>query len=111
MNILKIAIVMLVLIMSMGVVCAENTTSVDMLSEDNQDTLEITQDEIHTVDTQPKTFVDLQLEIINATDVLEINDDYEFNNVTDSSPAGVVIDKTNFVINGNGHIIDGKNQL
>ena len=32
----------------------------------------------------------------------------EFNNETDSK-IGILIDRHNFVINGNGHTIDGKN--
>ena len=46
MDVLKIMIVMLVLIMSLGVVCAADNVSDVAISDDGQDTLQITQDEI-----------------------------------------------------------------
>ena len=38
-----------------------------------------------------------------------MNRDYSFNNVTDKN-TGILINKDNFILNGNGHTIDGKNQ-
>lgn len=55
------------------------------------------------------TFSELQEAIANSTEnYLELNVDYEFNNVTDNS-TGILIAKDNFVINGNGRMINGNN--
>ena len=54
------------------------------------------------------TFKDLNNHINWSGDVLEIIHDYTFNNESDSGP--VVIEKSNFTINGNNHIVDGKGQ-
>ena len=51
----------------------------------------------------------LQETITNSTENhLDLDCDYGFNNGTDNS-TGILIDRDNFVINGNGHTIDGKN--
>ena len=55
------------------------------------------------------TFSELQEAIANSTEnYLELNADYEFNNETDDA-FGIEITRDNFVINGNGHIINGNN--
>ena len=79
MKALKIVIVMFVLIISLGAVCAANTTSDDIMGNDNQNILETTQDDISAV-VEPKTFTDLKNDISNSTDVFEVKDDYRFNN-------------------------------
>ena len=48
MKIMKIMIVMLILIMSVGAVCAADDISDEIISNDGQDTLEITQNDIYT---------------------------------------------------------------
>ena len=59
----------------------------------------------------PKTFTQLDNEINESQDTFEINYDYTFNNETDSNYAsGITINKSNFVIDGNGHSINGNNQ-
>ena len=106
MKILNIMIVMLVLIMSVGAVCAADDISDEIISNDGQDTLEITQDDIYTAD-EP-SFADLTKEIENAGTTLDLTRDYAFNNETDNN-TGILITKDNFVLNGNGHTVDGKN--
>jgi len=57
-------------------------------------------------------FTALQEEINSSTHSLEIKHDYKYDNVTDSKiNDGISINKTNFVINGNGHTIDASNQV
>ena len=58
------------------------------------------------------TYSNLQKEVNNTQYELNITQDYVFNNATDSNYTnGVpIVNKTNFVINGNGHSIDGNNQ-
>ena len=92
MNALKIVIFMLIFFISVGAVCAANSSSGDILSDDGQN-----------------TFTDLQNNITHSGDVFELDCDYTFSNETDSK-SGVLIDKNNFTINGNNHFIDGNSQ-
>ena len=98
---------MLILIMSMGVVCAADDISDEIISDDGQDTLEITQYDIYT--TGESSFSNLADEIENAGTSLDLTKEYTFNNATDNN-TGILISKDNFVLNGNGHILDGNNQ-
>ena len=107
MKILKIMIVMLVLIMSVGAVCAADDTSDEIISNDGQDTLEITQYDIYT--TEESSFSDLTEKIENADTALDLTNDYTFNNATDNN-TGILISRDNFVLNGNGFTIDGNKQ-
>ncbi|WP_407433039.1 C1 family peptidase, partial [Methanobrevibacter sp.] len=107
MKIMKIMIVMLILIMSVGVVCAADVISDEIISDGGQDTLEITQNYIYT--TGESSFSNLTDEIENAGTTLDLTKDYTFNNETDNN-TGILISKDNFVLNGNGHTIDAKNQ-
>ena len=97
---------MLILIISLGVVSAADNVSNDIVSNDNQNTL-ITQDNIYS--TGESSFTNLTGEIENAGAVLDLNQDYIFNNETDNN-AGILINKDNFILNGNGHTIDGNKQ-
>ena len=117
MKILKIVIVMLILITSVGAVCAADAVSDDDAGYDSQkilqtvqedNILETTQDDVYS--EGEASFFDLQMEIVNATDVLQITKDYKFNNESDASNTGIGVVKDNFVIEGNGHTIDGNNQ-
>lgn len=55
-------------------------------------------------------FTELQEDIDSSGDVLEINQDYTYNNVSDSSfsEKGVLVNKSNYVVNGNNHTVNGK---
>ena len=107
MDVLKIMIVMLVLTMSVGAVCAADNVNDGAISDDGQDILEITQDNIYAVGES--SFTDLTYEIKNAGNVLDLTGDYSFNNSTDKNK-GILIVKDNFTLNGNGHTIDGNKQ-
>ncbi|SDA64442.1 C1 family peptidase [Methanobrevibacter millerae] len=100
MKVLKIMIVMLVLIMSVGAVCAADDISDEIISDDGQE-------DMYMVDEA--SFTDLTDEINNTGTTLDLTRDYAFNNATDDS-SGIVIAKDNFVLNGNGRTIDGNNQ-
>ena len=122
MKALKIMIVILILIMSVGAVCAaENnaddtmgddskgilkTVQEDITTDDSTDILKTTQNDIYTASDD--SFTNLTDEI-NSKDVVDLTHDYKFNNETDDS-RGIVIEKDNFVLNGNGHTIDGNDQ-
>ena len=122
MKALKIMIVMLVLIMSVGAVCAAENITSDIVSDDSQDILETVHEDITTDDSSDilettqndictagdYSFTNLTNEI-EGKDVVNLTHDYAFNNETDN-PKGNRIYKDNFVLNGNGHTIDGKNQ-
>ena len=122
MKILKILIFMLILIMSVGAVCAAENISDDAIGDDSKKILKTVQEDITTDDStdilkttqndiyteSDDSFTNLTDEI-NGKDVVDLSHDYKFNNETDNKN-GIVIGKDNFVLNGNGHTIDGKNQ-
>ena len=122
MKALKILIVMLILIMSVGAVCAAESITEDAIGDDSKEILETVQEDITTEDSSDiletaqndiytasdDSFTNLTDEI-NSKDVVYLTHDYKFNNETDNR-SGIVISKDNFVLNGNGHTIDGKNQ-
>ncbi len=99
---LKIVIVIFILIMSLGTVCAADSASDDGLND-----LEIYQDDI--IADNPKTFTDLSQAINDSDDSFELDSDYKFSNDT-ALISGISINKTNFTINGNNHILDADNQ-
>ena len=56
-------------------------------------------------------FTALQDEINLSTDSIDINQDYVYDNGTDYElKKGIVLNKNDFTINGNGHTIDASNQ-
>ncbi|MBR6024965.1 MAG: hypothetical protein IK044_08465 [Methanobrevibacter sp.] len=78
MNKLKIFLVFFVLLISIGAVSAEGN------------------------------FTSLQTDIADSADSIDIAQDYTFDEKSDVElTTGIVINKTNFVINGNGHTLDG----
>ena len=53
----------------------------------------------------------LETQIEESTDSIELTQDYAYSPTDDGNyTIGTFVNKTNFVINGNGHTIDGKNQ-
>jgi C1A family cysteine protease len=122
MKALKILIVMLILIMSVGAVCAAESVTDDAIGNDSKEILQTVQEDITTDDStdilkttqndiytaSDDSFANLTDEI-NSKEVVDLTHDYKFNNETDAS-SGIVIAKDNFVLNGNGHTIDGNNQ-
>ena len=122
MKALKILIVMLILIMSVGAVCAAESITDDAIGDDSKEILTTVQEDITTDDSteilkttqndiytaSDDSFTNLTDEI-KTNDVLDLTHDYKFNNEIDDS-SGIVINKNNFVLNGNGRTIDGKNQ-
>ena len=109
MKILNIVIVMLVLIMSVGAVCAADDISDEIISDDGPEILESTQDDVISVDENPQSFSQLNNEINTTGNYLELNTDYKFNASTDN-PNGIFIFLDNFVLDGKGHTIDADNQ-
>ncbi len=122
MKVLKILIVMLILIMSVGAVCAAESITDDAMGDDSKEILETVQEDITTDDSADiletaqndiytagdDSFTNLTDEIAEKN-VVDLTHDYKFNNETDDS-GGIVIEKDNFVLNGNGRTIDGNNQ-
>ena len=100
MKVLKIMIVMLVLILSAGSVCAADNITDEIISDGGQEN-------VYT--TSENSFTNLADKIENSGAVLDLNQDYTFNNETDNS-TGILIDKDNFILNGNGHTIDGNKE-
>ena len=106
MRILKIMIVLLILILSVGAVCATENSTEDIISTDSQEILQTSQDEVYV--NSEDSFTNLTREIENSGTVLDLSQNYAFNNATDND-TGILISKDNFVLNGNGHTVDGKN--
>ena len=53
-------------------------------------------------------FTSLQTDIANSENSIDITQDYKFDEKADTSlDSGILINKSNFVINGNGHTLDG----
>jgi len=80
-------------------------TSINDVSIDNAQS--VSQDN-NVMGAGEKTFTDLADMFENATDRVEITDDYKF--VSGDDDQGIIIAKDNLVINGNGHTIDGDGQ-
>ena len=58
------------------------------------------------------TFRDLNTAVNSSCDVLEIEHDYTFNNDTDTGfDEGVIINRSNYLISGNNHVIDAKGKV
>ena len=122
MKTLKIMIVMLILIMSVGAVCAAESITDDAIGDDSKETLETVEEDIATSDSSDilkttqndiytagdDSFTNLTDEI-KSKDVVDLTHNYKFNNETDNRD-GIIINKSNFVLNGNGRTIDGNNQ-
>ena len=122
MKALKILIVMLILIMSVGAVCAAENISDDAICDGSKEILKTVQEDITTDDstdilktTQNNLYSENEYSFTNLTeeiggkDVVNLTHDYKFNNETDNKN-GIVIIKDNFILNGNGRTIDGNNQ-
>ena len=57
-------------------------------------------------------FTALQEEVNSSTDSIEITQDYVYDNTTDYEiTSGIIINKSDFTINGNGYTIDASNQM
>ncbi len=94
-------------ILMIGAVNATDTISKDVVSNEDGTPLEITDNNVYMAGEN--SFSNLDDEIKNTSKSLDLNQNYAFNNGTDNKN-GIVISKDNFVLNGNGNTIDGKNQ-
>ena len=110
MKALKIMIVMLILIMSVGAVCAAESISDDAMGDDSKEILETVQEDI-TTDDSADILKTAQNDIYTAGDdsFTNLTDEIKSKDVVDLTH-DFVIGKDNFVLNGNGRTIDGKNQ-
>ena len=108
--------ILLLFVFSMGAVCASDVN--ETLSAEDSQTLSqspktFTQlgtgiNESQTISESPKTFTQLGTGINESQNTFEVKYDYTFDNQSDEGP--VVIDKSNFTINGNNHVLDGNKQ-
>ena len=100
MKLYKILIVLFLLIISIGAIYANEDV--------NGTTESAMQDDIISSDSTC-SFKDLNDNIASNEDCLEITNDYIFNDSADGDfKDGIIINKTNYVINGNNHVIDAK---
>lgn len=102
MKIHKISIVFLfLLVMTMGVVCAEDSTV--------PDTLDVNGTDVVNTDTSVKSFDDLDKTIKESSALVTLESDYKYNNETDANKFFEFKNK-NYVIDGKGHSIDADNK-
>ncbi len=93
MKFLRIVFILLFLVMSMGLVSAQDNLT-DTLQADISATDDV------------GSFEELEYDITNANSTLEITKDYR----NDNYPDGITIARDNLVINGNNHTLDGNGQ-
>ena len=65
---------------------------------------------ISAVSAEDGNFTSLQTDIIDSTGSIELTQNYAYDNTTDSGTTGIKITENNFILDGNGHTIDGSNQ-
>ncbi len=108
MKALKILIVMLILIMSVGAVCAAENLTDDAMGDDSKEILETVQEDI-TADGSSDVLETAQNDIYTASDdsftnltdeiavkdVVDLTHDYKFNNETDDVTAVQLTETTN----------------
>ena len=94
-------------ILMAGAVSATDQISEDIISDVDDATLRIEETDVYT--SGENSFSNLSDEIKSAGESLDLNKNYAFNNGTDNKN-GIGIAKDNFILNGNGHTIDAKNQ-
>ena len=114
MNFKKIILisVFLLAILTIGSVSANDNMTEELSSIDDEVTAEI--DDLNTELTEGNeaengTFADLNQLISESEDSVVLKHDYSFNSTRDEGyKSGIVIQKSNLVIDGAGHTIDGK---
>ena len=107
----KISIILLLLVVLMGAVSAteeiaDNSIGLDESTIDVAELQSTQNDEIGV--NEIRTFTDFSKDMNESADVMDVQHNYKFNNETDKGP--VVINRSNFVIEGNNHVLDGSNQ-
>ena len=65
---------------------------------------------ISAVSAGDGNFTSLQTDIADSTGSIELTQNYAYDNTTDSGTTGIKITENNFILDGNGHTIDGSNQ-
>ena len=96
-----------IFLFSITSVCASDANDTAMASENSMQ-IESTQEISEILTDNAGTFTQLDEDIDDSQDTFEMQHDYTFSNESDNGP--VVIDKSNFTINGNNHILDGNKQ-
>ena len=111
---LIILMILTVFIFGIASTCASTVNDTTIASEHNMPTESPKDNNLKTNENNelladnPKTFKQLYNDINESQTTFEVNYNYTFNNESDDGP--VVIDKSNFTINGNNHILDGNGQ-
>lgn len=112
-----IILILTIFLFGMSFACASDMNDTPISVEHNMP-LESAQDNNLKTDENneiltgnPETFTQLDNDINESQDTFELQNNYTFNNETDSNyTGGIVIDKSNFVVEGNGYTINAQNQ-
>ena len=99
MKVNRLFVALLLLFVMVGAVSA---------SHDLNETAKAADEDAYQLGESP-TFTDLKENITSSGDVFDMKDDYAFNEDTDGNVAkGIFINRANYTINGNNHVIDAK---
>lgn len=102
-----VAIILLAVLMA-GAVSAADTVSEKIVSDADEATLEIEESDIYTTG-ETGNFTEFQEEIDASTGSIEVTKNYRFNNESNLKD-GILVNKSDFAINGNNKVIDANNQ-
>lgn len=102
-----VAILLLAVLMA-GAVSAADTVSEKIVSDADEATLEIEESDIYTTG-ETGNFTEFQEEIDVSTGSIEVTKNYRFNNESNLKD-GILVNKSDYAINGNNKVIDANNQ-
>ena len=106
----KFLILLLIFIFSIGAVCAHDLNQTDQSCVDGENGIGINDEDVLS-DSSVKSFKDLNESMSDMTiSEFNVTDDYAYDESDGKFPNGIVINKDNFVINGNNHVIDAKSK-
>ena len=106
----KFLILLLIFIFSIGAVCAHDLNQTDQSCVDGENGIGINDEDVLS-DSSVKSFKDLNESMSDMTiSEFNVTDDYAYDESDGDFPNGIVINKDNFVINGNNHVIDAKSK-
>ncbi|WP_407415977.1 C1 family peptidase [Methanobrevibacter sp.] len=109
-----ILIILTVFLFGIASACASDMNDAEIAGEDSMPIESILGNNLNTDENNeiltdnPKTFTQLGNDINESQATFEVKCDYTFSNESDSGP--VLIDKSDFTINGNNHVLDGNMQ-
>ena len=109
-----ILIILTVFLFGIACACAGDVNDAAVACDDGMPIESVQGNDLNTDENNeiltdnPKTFTQLESDINESPNTFDVRYDYTFSNESDRGP--VVIDKSDFTINGNNHVLDGNGQ-